>query len=81
MITSLDDITAAAMKLSEKDRAELIERLVSKLPPAAPLHPSWEAEIARRVAELDAGLVKSIPAEEAFAETRRIINSHRTAAR
>lgn len=75
MSTSLDSVTAEAMKLSDADRAELIERLVSHTLPAPPLHPSWEAELARRVAELDAGLVKSIPAEEVFAKMRTLIDA------
>lgn len=73
MSSSLDNVTAEAMKLSDADRAELIERLVSKALHAPPLHPSWQAEIARLVAELDAGLVKSVPAEDVFAKMRALI--------
>jgi putative addiction module component (TIGR02574 family) len=75
MSTSLDSVTAQAMNLSPADCAELIERLVSKVMPAPPLHPSWDAEIARRVAELDAGMVKSIPSGEVFAKARALIDA------
>lgn len=44
--------------------------------PVPPLHPAWEAEIARRVAEMDAGLVESIPAEKVFAEMRALIEAY-----
>lgn len=74
MSTSLDDVTKQALKLTAEERAELIERLADTVLPAPPLHPSWEAEIARRVAEMDAGLVESIPAEQVFAEMRDIID-------
>lgn len=70
MTTTLDGVTADALKLSPAERAELIERIADSVLPAPPLHPAWEAEIARRVAEMDAGLVKSIPAEHVFAELR-----------
>ncbi|MBC7483577.1 MAG: hypothetical protein H7337_17150 [Rhizobacter sp.] len=30
----------------------MIERLIDTVLPAPPLHPAWEAEIARRVAEM-----------------------------
>jgi putative addiction module component (TIGR02574 family) len=74
MSTSLDDVTEQALKLSAEERAELIERLADTVLPAPPLHPAWEAEIARRVAEMDAGLVESIPAEQVFAELRDMID-------
>lgn len=77
MSTALEAVEAAALQLSADERAELIDRLVQTLPPTPPLHPAWEAEIARRVAELDAGLVPSIPAETVFAEMRERIQAYR----
>lgn len=76
MTTTLEAVEAAALQLSAEERAELIERLIDTLLPAPPLHPAWEAEIARRVAEMDAGLVASIPAEKVFAEMRALIEAH-----
>ena len=49
MSTTLDGVTADALKLSPAERAELIERIADSVLPAPPLHPAWEAEIARRV--------------------------------
>lgn len=74
MTTQLDNVIADAMKLRPEERSELLERLVESFRPEPPLHPSWKAELERRVAELDAGLVKSIPAEEVFAEMRKVID-------
>jgi putative addiction module component (TIGR02574 family) len=76
MTTTLEAVEAAALRLSAEERAELIERLIDTVLPAPPLHPAWEAEIARRVAEMDAGLVESIPAEKVFAEMRAMIEAH-----
>jgi putative addiction module component (TIGR02574 family) len=79
MSTSLDDVTEQALKLTAEERAELIERLAETVVlPAPPLHPSWDAELARRVAEMDAGLVESIPAEQVFAEMRDMIDGKLT---
>jgi putative addiction module component (TIGR02574 family) len=75
MSTSLDDVTEQALKLTAEERAELIERLAQTARPAPPLHPAWEEEIARRLAEMDAGLVEPIPAEQVFAELREMIES------
>lgn len=75
MTASLETVEEAALRLSAEDRAELIERLIDTVLPPPPLHPAWEAEIARRVAEMDAGLVEGIPAEEVFAQMRAIIEA------
>ncbi len=76
MNASLETVEAAALQLTAEERAELIERLIDTVVPARPLHPAWEQEIARRVAELDAGLVESISAEEVFARMRAMIEAH-----
>ncbi len=76
MNASLDSVEAAALELTAEERAELVERLIDTVLPPPPLQPGWEEEIARRVAELDAGLVKSIPAEEVFARMRTMIEAH-----
>lgn len=77
MTTALETVEAAVLQLSADERAELIDRLLATLPPTPPLHPAWGAEIARRVAKLGAGLVKSIPAETVFAEMRQKIEAYR----
>lgn len=74
MSLPLDDVTAQALQLSAEDRALLIDRPVGTVLPApSHLHPAWEAEIARRVADLDAGRTSSIPAEHVFADVRGLI--------
>ncbi len=76
MNATLETVEAAALQLSAEERAELIERLIDTVVPLPPLHAAWEAEIARRVAEMDAGLVEGIPAEQVFAKMRALIEAH-----
>ncbi len=55
-----------ASELPEKDRADLAALLIESLEgePDEDVEGAWAAEIQRRVAELEAGTVKSIPWEE-----------------
>lgn len=76
MNATLETVEAAALQLSSQDRAELIERLIDTVLPPSPLHPEWEAEIARRVAEMGTGLVEGIPARQVFARMRALIEAY-----
>lgn len=76
MPTALETVTAAALMLSPEERLELIERLADTVLPAPALHPDWDAEIARRIADMDAGNTTAIPAEQAMAELRARIEAH-----
>ena len=60
------DIFRDAAELSERDRATLAGLLIESLEsePDPEVEAAWAAEIERRVAELDAGAVKTIPWEE-----------------
>lgn len=75
MSTTLEALTAEAMKLSPAERTELMESLADSVLPPAPLHPAWEPELARRVAEMDAGGVASIPAGQVLAELRALASA------
>ena len=75
MSDALKAVEAAALALSAEERAALIEHLIPTVAPAPALHVEWEAEIARRVAEMDAGLTESIPAEQVFSELRAMIEA------
>ena len=77
MSTTVEDIEAQALKLSAEDRAELIERLISSVVPHPPLHPAWEAEIARRVADMEAGRTQWVPWEQVQATMRAMIDDKR----
>ena len=66
MPTSIDAIEAQAMNLSPDERAALGERLLMSVAPSQALHPDWEAEVARRVADMEAGRTHFVSAEEAL---------------
>jgi len=53
----LDRVRSEALELSESDRAELAHDLVASLdgPPDGGANTEWEAEISRRLGEIDAG--------------------------
>jgi putative addiction module component (TIGR02574 family) len=66
MSRTLIDLWKEASELPEKDRADLAGLLIESLEgePDEGVEAAWAAEIERRVAQLEAGTVKSIPWEE-----------------
>jgi putative addiction module component (TIGR02574 family) len=60
------DLWKEASELSEKDRADLAGLLIVSLEgePDEDVEEAWAAEIQKRVAELDAGVVQSVPWEQ-----------------
>ncbi len=66
MSRTFTDVWKEAAELSEKDRADLAGLLIESLEgePDSGVEAAWAAEIEKRVAELDAGTVKSIPWEQ-----------------
>lgn len=75
MTPTLKAVETAALALSAAERAELIERLADSVLPITPLHPAWEPEIRRRLADLDSGRTKAIAAEEVFAEMHAMVRT------
>jgi putative addiction module component (TIGR02574 family) len=67
MPTTLEQLAAQGMGLSEEQRAALAQVLWASIEPTPVLSPEWEAEIVRRIADVDEGRVALIPAEEVFA--------------
>ena len=80
MSATVQAIAEQAMQLTPEEREVLVERLIASLEPTEPLHPAWRDEIARRVAEVDAGRVRFIPADEVMAELAAHIHSRHSAA-
>jgi putative addiction module component (TIGR02574 family) len=68
MAMKREQIEAEARRLPRRERALLAEALISSLDDEAEVEQAWAEEIARRVEDLNSGRVKSIPAEEVFAE-------------
>ncbi len=70
MTRNLEELFREAAQLPERDRATLAGLLIESLEPAPELQveAAWSKEIERRVAEIDAGTVETIPWEEVRAE-------------
>lgn len=66
MSRTFTDVWKEAAELTEEERASLAGLLIESLEgePDPDAKAAWAAEIEKRVAELDAGTVKSIPWEE-----------------
>ncbi len=70
MTRTVVELFREAAQLPEGDRATLAGLLIESLEPAPEqdVEAAWSKEIARRVAELDAGTVETIPWHEVRAE-------------
>lgn len=73
MSASLKQIEDQARALTPEDRAKLAESMLKSLhTPLAEIEHAWNEEIERRVAAFDRGEIPAYPAEDVFAEARRI---------
>lgn len=60
----LEAIEAEAMKLAPQDRADLADRLWQNVNTADAVAAAWDAEIQRRIQQIDAGEVTCRPWDE-----------------
>ena len=72
MTTAANGLFQAALNLSERDRAELADKLLESIEPEADADwaDAWEAEVARRLEDLNQGKLKTVP----WPEARRMIS-------
>lgn len=82
MAAILKEIEIQALQLSPPERGELIHRLIISLegePEDTPeaIAQAWDEEIARRVADMEAGRTEWIPAEDVFARLDTLIKNAR----
>jgi len=72
---NLKSIETEALQLSEKDRAELVRKLVLSLdqPSDAELENDWLDEAERRAKQLDSSEVRGVPAEEFLKKARALL--------
>lgn len=80
----LKEIEDRALQLSAQERGELIEALIASLEGEAQGTPdevaaAWDAEIARRVADMDAGRTGFVSTEEAMRQLRAHVAQRRKA--
>lgn len=75
MPSTVDDIAQQARSLPAEDRARLAEDLLSSLQASVDpdVDAAWDAEIRRRLDEVEAGRATLIPAAQVFAEVRRML--------
>lgn len=77
----LEELESQALQLPPQERSKLIHRLIVSLdgePEESPevIAKAWDEEIARRIADMEAGRTQWIPAEEVFKEIDAIISAH-----
>jgi putative addiction module component (TIGR02574 family) len=74
MELTLEEIEAHVMRLPADSRALLANKIAESLGSAesAEIEEAWAIETRRRLDEFDSGKVKAIPADDVFAEARRI---------
>jgi putative addiction module component (TIGR02574 family) len=73
---TLESIVVDAMKLSPEERADLADLLWSSVEPNVAIEMAWNAEIQRRIADLEAGRTEAIPGDRVLAELRAMIEAH-----
>ena len=74
MADLIEDLAAKARALPPADRVRLAEDLLSTVQEVdEDTEAAWDAEIRRRIADIDAGTAKLIPAEEVFAQVRHLL--------
>jgi putative addiction module component (TIGR02574 family) len=76
-MSDFTSVLSAAQNLPEQDRLRLIDALWDTLPPEAEasISDEWRQEIERRVAELDAGAVETVPWSQVRDEALARINN------
>jgi putative addiction module component (TIGR02574 family) len=67
MSVTFQNLLETALQLPDKDRADLAASLIESLdqPFDTDVRDAWAEEIGRRITELDSGMVKGIPWDEA----------------
>ena len=69
---TVDELMREALRLKATDRASMAHELLNSLETLseAELEQLWVEEALRRSAEIDAGIVETIPADEVLAQAR-----------
>ena len=70
MSSQLEEVEAEALKLTPEERAHLADRLLASLSEDAEVEDDWAVEVERRVADIESGRARLVPAAEAIARAR-----------
>ena len=74
MSTLAEELSRQALALPPEERVRLAQELLATVQQEdAEVEAAWDEELKRRIAEIDAGTARLIPAEDVFAEIRRLI--------
>lgn len=74
MPSLIDELSRKARTLPPEERIRLAEELLSSVHESdEEIEAAWAEEIERRLEEVESGTAKLIPAEEVFAEIRRLL--------
>ena len=67
------ELSERARSLAPEDRARLAEELLASLEgdQEPEVDAAWDEEVRKRIAEIEGGAVKLLPADEVFARVRR----------
>jgi putative addiction module component (TIGR02574 family) len=70
MSLTYEQVAAAAMRLSANERADLADKLWMSVDTPEAVAAAWDAEIERRIAQIDSGGTVTIAFEQVMAELR-----------
>jgi putative addiction module component (TIGR02574 family) len=73
MASQIDIIEAQALKLTAEERAQLADRLITSIFDDHEIESAWATEVERRVADIESGRARLIPAAESIAKARAAI--------
>lgn len=69
----VEELSRRAKDLSPDERVQLAEAILATVQcEDEEVDAAWDAEIKRRISEIESDAVKAIPAEEVFARLRRL---------
>ena len=76
-MTTAERLLKEAMQLSSDEREQLAMELLASIEKEPGYDEAWEAEIERRLKEIDDGTVEMIPGEQVMTELRERLRARR----
>ena len=73
MPSRLSSLKAQALKLPPEERAALADHLLASHSTERDIDDAWAAEVEHRTAEIEAGRMALVPAEQAIARTKQAL--------
>ena len=73
MSTPLASLEAEALKLPPEERAALADHLLASLSAERDIDDAWAVEVDHRIAEIEAGRMALVPAEQAIARAKQAL--------